>query len=68
MGTDTNQCNLPVRQLVDPLVNRETVHLILGALNRVLAAIHSPTDREVACATTLKCRIAGTSAYCRSDR
>jgi hypothetical protein len=47
MGTNTNQCNLPVCQLVDPLVKRETVHLVLGAFDRVFAAINSPTDREV---------------------
>jgi hypothetical protein len=68
MGTNTNQCNLPVCQLVDPLVKRETVHLVLGAFDRVFAAINSPTDREVASAAALRCRIAGISAYCRSDR
>jgi hypothetical protein len=68
MGTDTNQCNLPVRQLVDPSVKRETVHLVLGALDGVLAAMHSPTDREVASAAALRFRIASISAYCRSGR
>jgi hypothetical protein len=68
MDTDTNQWNLPVRQLVGPLVKRETVHLVLGALDRVLAAIHSPTNCEVASAAALRCLIADISVYCRSDR
>jgi hypothetical protein len=49
------------------LVKREIVRLVLGAVDHVLAAPHSPADREVKYAAAFRISSREYLAYCRSD-